>query len=436
MSAKAVRDSLRKRLEELPVVDCHEHTGGPEEAPEYKEPIAALVQFYIENDLTSAGIGDALHVMKDPTIPTEEKWPVFERAWRATEHTAYARVLKLTLKRFYGIEDVSLESLLEMKKRLLNLRDPGVYWRIVEESGVVMRLLDLSPDGRHMRRFIDGEWKLDKRDRLLIPLPRFHHITGFGTILEIGKVVDCTPTSLDEYVEVCREVFARMAQAGAVGMKDQSAYVRPIDYKLRTKEEAERIFNRILTDHQSATGFPEIIPLSDYLFHEFMRAARDLDLTVQLHTGHMAGCWNELTKTNAIHLTRMIDTHQGVRFDLFHGNWPYAGELLYLAKNYPNVHIDCCWVHIIDPRYSTRLLADSVGVVPHTKIHAFGGDYGHSVEAAAAHLEIARDNVAAALAEVVESGWITEAEALQIAADWFYNNPNEWFKLGLEPLEV
>ena len=38
-----------------------------------------------------------------------------------------------------------------------------------------------------------------------------------------------------------------------------------------------------------------------------------------------------------------------------------------------------------------------------------------------------------ALADLMESGWLQENEALQIAADWLFNNPNRFFKLGLDP---
>jgi len=82
-----------------------------------------------------------------------------------------------------------------------------------------------------------------------------------------------------------------------------------------------------------------------------MEMAEELDLPVQIHTGHMAGIRNEISKTNAVHFTSVLQLHQNVKFDLFHGNWPYMGEILFLAKNYPNVHIDLCWVNIIDPYY-------------------------------------------------------------------------------------
>jgi hypothetical protein len=73
--------------------------------------------------------------------------------------------------------------------------------------------------------------------------------------------------------------------------------------------------------------------------------------------------------------------------------------------------------------------------VPHSKIHGFGGDYG-SLEYACGHLVIARDNIAAALGKMVDDGWIGLDEARQVAADWLFNNPNEFFNLGFAPVSM
>jgi len=162
-----------------------------------------------------------------------------------------------------------------------------------------------------------------------------------------------------------------------------------------------------------------------------MELARELDLPVQVHTGHMAGVRNRVDKTNASFLTGVLEVHRGVKFDLFHGNWPYMGDYLYLGKNYQNVSLDLCWLHIIDPDYSVELLERATKVLPHTKIHGFGGDYGDTPEYAVEHLRIARENIALALSHLIERRWIDEEQAIQLANAWLFDNPNSFFKLGL-----
>ena len=106
--------------------------------------------------------------------------------------------------------------------------------------------------------------------------------------------------------------------------------------------------------------------------------------------------------------------------------------MLFLGKNYPNVSLDLCWLHIIDPDYSIELLERSTKVLPHSKIHGFGGDYGDVPEFAVGHLQIARENIATALTNLVEKRWIDEEQAVELAHGWLFANPNKFFKLGLE----
>lgn len=422
--------SLREEIESYPVIDCHEHTMGPQNAPDYKEPISVLILGYFSHDIMSAGGEGVMKTLEDQDVPTEEKWKTFEPIWRRTEFTGYAMCAKRMLRDQYGIEEVTLESLRKMRENFLDLKDPSVYWGILDQAHVRCRLVNIGLDAE---AFIKGERELPERDRLLIGLPGFHGVRTYdqiqGNVAAVGNVI----TSLDEYLEACRELFARMKERGAVAFKDQSAYGRIIKYDTTTRQEAESLFNLIIEDPRRSLGWPEAKPLGDFLFHSFMRMARDLELPVQLHTGHMAGIRNEISKTNVVHLTNVFELHREVRFDIFHGNWPYAGELLYAGKNYPNVAIDCCWLHIIDPRYSERFLADAVVTVPHAKIHGFGGDFGDTPELAVAHLSMAKDNIAAALAGLADREWLSIEQAREIAADWLFNNPNEFFRLGFEP---
>jgi hypothetical protein len=434
---------LYKRLldyiEPLPVIDCHEHLSGPESRPPYKEPIAALILGYILSDLQAAAFGIPerdFKKLEDAEVSTDEKWPLFEKLWRATEHTAYARVTKLVLKNTYGIQGELTRAALEQVAEKLAGMDEAAYFRTIDQANIRAMLVDVLgwlPGG--LGTFLDGKKTFPEKWRLLISLPGFH-ATKFDwqTVENYGSLADKHITSLDEYLEAVFIVFQRCMQRGAIGIKDQSAYDRIVSYDLPTKSEAEKQFNLLMTDPRNVLGWPESKPLNDFLFHQFMRFARELKLPVQLHTGHMAGIRNRVDKTNAAYLTSVLELHRDVRFDIFHGNWPYLGDLLFLGKNYPNVALDCCWLHIVDPAYSIELLERAVLTMSHTKIHGFGGDFGDAPEYVAGHLQIARQNIAAALARLVEGGWLEEEQAQALAKDWLFNNPNRFFNLGFEDI--
>ena len=429
---------LYDQVSAMPVIDCHEHMQGPDTRPTYKEPIAALSYGYVFSDLQSAGLGLSdrdVARLADEEVSTDVKWPLYEKLWRATEHTAYARVTKLVLKNVYGEDELTREALDRVAEKLSG-QDEAAYFRTIDEANIQAMLVDVLgwlPKG--LGDFLDGTKTFPVKWKLMISLPGLHPTTlNWETIARIGSLADRHITSLDDYLEAVHEVLKRCMERGAIGIKDQSAYGRIISYDLVPMSEAERQFNLVLSDPRNSLGWPQGKPLNDYLFHQYMRFARELELPVQLHTGHMAGIRNRVDKTNAAYLASVLELHREVRFDLFHGNWPYLGDLLFLGKNYPNVALDCCWLHIIDPDYASELLERSVLTMPHTKVHGFGGDYADVPEYVAGHLEIARENIAATLTRLVERGWLSEEQAVSLAADWLFNNPNRFFKLGFEAI--
>jgi hypothetical protein len=287
-------------------------------------------------------------------------------------------------------------------------------------------------------KYLSGEQTFPDRWRTFIPLPLFHVLSHHDTdakdwvgVQRIGQWADRHITSLDEFLESVFIVLQRAKERGAIGIKDQCAYNRTLHYDVTPKSDAERIFNRLMADPRTVFGWPDAKPLDDYLFHQYMRFARELDMPVQIHTGHMAGYYNRVDRANVQLFATVLELHQDVRFDLFHGNWPYDGDILFFNKNYPNVRLDLCWMYIIDPLKSEEMLKRAVVTAPHSKVHAFGGDFQDHPEYSVASLKIAREVMASALTDLVERGWINEEEARRIAADWLFNNPNEFFKLDL-----
>jgi predicted TIM-barrel fold metal-dependent hydrolase len=192
------------------------------------------------------------------------------------------------------------------------------------------------------------------------------------------------------------------------------------------------LFNKCLANPNSSLGWPEAKPLDDFLFNEYMRFARDLGLPVQIHTGYLAGMWNRVDKANAGLFAKVMELHKEVVFDLFHGNWPYMGDLIFLVKNYPNAYLNLCWTHIADPIYCRNILERAVVTIPHKKVLAFGADYVGGPQLIPAHLSLTQQSIASTLSKLVLDDWLSENEAINIAADWLYNNPNLLYNLGLD----
>ena len=130
---------LLNYIDRIPVVDCHEHLRGPERdlqrAPK-RDPILALIVLYLISDLWSAGAtNQEIELLQSQDASLDEKWPVFQRLWTATEHTAYARVAKLVLREAYGVTALTRESLERVAGQLAS-RDPSYYLQSLHDAGI------------------------------------------------------------------------------------------------------------------------------------------------------------------------------------------------------------------------------------------------------------------------------------------------------------
>lgn len=426
MTRDAAFYQISSHLDEISIIDTHDHSQSC--GPHYTDPVQVLTGGYAGHDMMSAARPGEYEQMVDSSRPLEERWPIVERLWRATKNTGYSRVTGMVLEEFYGVDEVTLDSLRSIADRLPDYSDPALFESVLEKARIESRLVNVWPE---LAEIVDGSYELTPRARLTIGLPGFHAITSREEADAITSSVGVRARSLDEYVEACREVFRAFVRYGAVAFKDQSAYTRPLDYGPPNRAAAEEVFGRIIADRNVSVDYPRgAKPLSDYLFHTFLETAAELDLPVQIHTGHLAGNYGDIRGTNAAQLAPLLDIHRGVRFDLFHANWPYGGEFLFLGKNYPNVRLNFCWANVIDPAYCKGLFRQALGAVPRSKIHAHGSDYFGFPDRAWAAARIARENVAHGLAEAVAKGETNLDEAVETATMWFYENPREFFRLG------
>ena len=428
-------DELYAYCETVPLVDCHDHS--VKLGPKYTDPIQVVIGEYFLTDLGSATSEAEARMLLNQEIPWVERWPILENAWQRTCHTGYAQITRRVLKKFYDEDEVTLASLHRLEGKLLNLENAATFESILDEAKIVVRLGDVWPD---VKQVLDGTYKLTPRARLVIPLPAYHRIRDYMGVQELAAPLGRTITTLDEYIDACHKIFEAFKSYGAVAFKDQSAYFRSLSYRNPSHAEAEIVFNRFMEDPLRSASYPdEVQPLEDYLFHTFMRMARDMELPVQIHTGHLAGLYGDITKANAVGLANLLALHRDVKFDLFHSNWPYSGEILFLCKAYPNVTLDFCWTNMIDPIYSQNLFRQALSSVPHSKIHGYGSDFGGFgfqpgggyVDRAWAHAQIARENMAIALSDMVELEYLSLEDAKEVASAWLFRNANNFYQLGL-----
>jgi predicted TIM-barrel fold metal-dependent hydrolase len=226
-----------------------------------------------------------------------------------------------------------------------------------------------------------------------------------------------------------------------IGVKIPLAYSRPIFFEKTSFSKAEEAFNKIYKTRlfkrvdlppigmkmvPGDVNLEELVPLQDYLVHTIIHEAEKRKLPIQIHTGLQEGNENIITNSNPIHLINLFMEYKDAYFDIFHGGWPYCSELGALAKNFPNVYIDMCWMHIISPSRARSALNDWLDEVPANKIMGFGGDYLF-VEGTYGHSVIAKDNITKVLATKVDNGDYSLEDAKKYAAWLLKENPTRLF---------
>ena len=162
------------------------------------------------------------------------------------------------------------------------------------------------------------------------------------------------------------------------------------------------------------------------MVHKVIQFAGEIGLPVQIHTGLQEGNENIITNSNPTLLVSLFREYKKVKFDIFHGSYPYVGELAALAKNFPNVYVDMCWLHIVSPYKAREALSEWLDTVPSNKIFGFGGDY-RFVEGVYGHSIIARENIAKVLADKVEEVVLTERRAVKIVEKLLKQNAENLF---------
>jgi predicted TIM-barrel fold metal-dependent hydrolase len=211
-------------------------------------------------------------------------------------------------------------------------------------------------------------------------------------------------------IDWCFERYGRRA----VATKNQNAYERRLDYAEVSAADAAPLFERLAAGQELAAGEQKAV--EDHLWRYCVQRATDYGLPVKLHTGYFAGSnYMQLDQVsrNLKDLSPIVAAYPQTKFVLMHIAYPYQDELVALAKQYTNVHVDLCWAWIVSPVATKNFVKEYLVTAPCNKLLAFGGDY-FSVENVIGHARIARQGLAQALEELVSERWLTEDEALDL----------------------
>jgi predicted TIM-barrel fold metal-dependent hydrolase len=409
------------------LIDTHEHLIEEKERLEASHPRvraddwSLLLSHYLDSDLLVAGMPKEAYdrFFSRDTDPAD-KWRLLEPYWPAVKNTGYGQAVRIAMQQLYSVTDLSAQTVGKVQAAYEETRRPGFYRHI---------LCDLAKIESCQVNCLSRAFGESDMPALLMQDLSIVGMFAGPDLRGLGKPTGIEVQSLADWHRVIDWWFDKYGRY-AVAVKSQNAYSRDIDYEQVPAEKVEGVFKRRLANEPLTSQ--EKKDLEDHLFWYAVRKATERKLPVKLHTGYYAG-QNSMPlgrlSHNAASAGELCRKAPDTRFVLMHICYPYYEELLAIAKHYTNAYIDMCWSWIINPVAAKDFLKKYLVTAPANKILTFGGDY-IPVEPVLGHATIARRGIALALSELVEEGWLTLYDAMDLIDPIMHNNARQIFNLA------
>jgi uncharacterized protein len=234
------------------------------------------------------------------------------------------------------------------------------------------------------------------------------------------------PASFDGYLKFVTQVLEdNQKNKGAIAMKFEVAYFRSTKFSDPTREQAEEIYK-----HYVAGGVPseqDYRTFQDYIFRYLVREGGRLHLPIHIHSAVGIGDYFSISESNVMNLENILrdPRYADTVFVLIHGGYPLEREAIWLAS-VKNVYMDSSLMEVVMyPAAFKDSLKQWLETFP-DKI-TFGTDsfpYNDALGAEESYwlgVQTARMGLAAALAEMVATGEVTEAKALEMAHAYLHD---------------
>ena len=440
---------IEKEVNKIKMIDTHEHLQKEKNRIKSKaDPFILFMSQYLSSDLISSGMSyEDLQKLNDEKISLSDRWDIFSLFWSNVQNTAYAKSILIAIRDLYGIEKLDKRTIVELARKMEEMNKQGLYrWILKEKAGIEIALHDtiLQPRGYDFWNAIPISKIIEVDRSLFVPVHRFQDfifITERTDLDFLSKRLNVSIHSLNDLLNAFKMEFEKISSK-LYAVKIWIAYRRNIFFDKVTYSEAEKAFNEIFRQQSfkrmdvegMRLTFPESIsfesakPLQDYMVHELIRLSIKYKLPLQIHTGIHEGNENVVSNSNPLYLTNLFMEYKEAQFDIFHAGYPFLDETAALVKNFPNVYVDLCWLHIISPSIARRVIYEWLDLIPSNKIMGFGGDYLF-VEGSYGHSVIARQNIISVLQKKIEERSMKFEEANKIAKKILRENAlNLFFK--------
>jgi hypothetical protein len=438
---------IENEVNKIKIIDTHEHLQKEENRLKSEvDPLQLFLGQYVSSDLISSGMPiEDFNVVVNNQISIKDRWEKLSQYWDNVQNTGYSQALHIAVKDIYGVDGLEKNTITELTEKMKQLNKRGFYKTILKDkAGIEIALHDtiLKAKDYDYWNIKPITKTLDIDRSLFAPVHRFQ---DFLCIMErtdldsLSRRLNYSIHSLEDLVKVFRTEFENLSSK-IFAVKIWLAYRRNIFFEKTTYAEAEKTFNEIYKQDSfkridvsgtrltfpEGISFKEAKPLQDFMVHEMIKLAIKHKLPLQIHTGIHEGNENIINNSNPTNLTNLFLEYKEAKFDIFHAGYPFLEETAAIVKNFQNVYVDLCWLHIISPSTARRVLYEWLDTLPVNKILGFGGDYTF-IEGSYGHSVIARRNVTNVLQRKIDERIVTLDETIKIAKRLLRENAIELF---------
>lgn len=423
---------LAAAINSMPMVDTHEHLRTEQQyVEEGPDLLQAMFGNYLLDDLVVAGAStEAVARLVDAGDPDiRARFQGVRDAWDVCQYTGYGEAVGLIARLVYDLDEITPDGLEKATVRHASLCQPGERLRLLREVALLDHVqIDLDQEAGQANR--NSEWAVlpdpAGREYFLYDLSWAIFCDGRLELERLHAESGIEVTTLAELREAFAALFARYGPL-AIAVKSQHAYRRTLRWQERNDAEVEPVLAKMLAGRELSEA--ERLCLGDWCWARGVELAIEYNLPFKLHTGYYGGYGRmPIDRIRAGHLCSLFARYPQARFVLMHIAYPYSDELVALAKHYPNVYVDLCWVWSIDPWTTHDFVRRMIHAVPINKLFAFGGDT-YWPAASVAYAAQARTWLTRTLQAEVDDRLLTEPQAIAIAERLMQTNQRDCFDI-------
>jgi len=243
------------------------------------------------------------------------------------------------------------------------------------------------------------------------------------------------PSTLTDYLFLLvLPTLSHQKSGGAVAIKFELAYLRPLDIGKPTREQAAAVYAQGIAGATLSSADYKI--LQDYLFRDIARECGTLGLAIHFHGMAGGGRYFSIAGVNPLNLEPLLNdaSLKDTNFVLLHGGWPFVREAGAMLQK-PNFYLDISQQALTIPaRTLSTWLREWLELYPEKVLFATDGyPYSPSLgweESTWLAARNAREALGLALTGMERDGEITPARAAQLAKMVLHDNAATLYHLN------